>query len=80
MSSLTFSRDSKILITGGQTSDPAGVVGAWMAWDISTGRLLSETKAHGKSYVRVAVSPDGNHLATIGNNGDVRFWPMPKAN
>src|SRR5262249_53895764 len=73
-----FSPDSKILYTGGNDGKPGKMTGYWKAWDASSGRLLHSQKSPLTSTNALAVSPDGQRLATGGRDGMVRLWTLPK--
>lgn len=45
-------------------------------YDVSTGQLLAETKAHDKLLLSVTFSPDGNTLATASEDGNVKLWTI----
>ncbi|MCS7022705.1 MAG: hypothetical protein NZU63_12870, partial [Gemmataceae bacterium] len=84
---LAFSPNSKVLYTaGGDFPANKKAQLSWKAWDIETRRLL-----HVQSVVPVtpqesvvswldalAVSPDGQHIATASIAGVVRLWRLPK--
>ena len=46
-------------------------------WDASSGRLIGKLKGHTKTIHALAVSPDGEYLASAGADGKVRFWAIP---
>lgn len=71
-----FSADSKILYTGGADGKVGQWEPSWKAWDPSSGRLLHTQKC--PAINSLAVSPDGQRLATGGYDGLVRLWTLPK--
>jgi WD40 repeat protein len=76
---LAFSPDSKILFTSGYDSEAGQKrVAFWKAWEPSSGRLIRAQKAEPASVNCLAVSPDGQRLAT-GGLGAVRLWTLPKS-
>lgn len=64
---LAFSPDSKILAS-------AGSDGRIKIWEVSTRRMLGETKADPSAALTVAFSPDGRQLASAGSDHKVRLW------
>ena len=63
---LAFSPDGRTLASG--------VKHNVILWDVATGRQLYTLHAHSDAVMGVAFSPDGNKLATIGNEGVLRIW------
>jgi RNA polymerase sigma factor (sigma-70 family) len=77
-------RDGKTLVTGGQDS-------LIRVWDITTGRLIRELTGNPNVLSKVAVSPDGKRVASIGmtkvdvgggasvfpSDNRVRIWDVP---
>jgi WD40 repeat protein len=45
-------------------------------WELGTGRLRLKTAGHAMGTNAVAISPDQNTLATVGNDGKVRLWDV----
>ena len=43
-------------------------------WDVATGMQLRTFHAHANAVMGAAFSPDGNTLATAGNEGMLRLW------
>jgi WD40 repeat protein len=70
---LAFSRDGKVLITGGADRSAR-------LWDAATGNPLTSSLPHPSPVWHVALSPDGRTLATVCssesdiNEGEVRLW------
>lgn len=67
--SLAFSGDNKTLISGGTN----GIVDIWN-WH--TGELLRTFKAHTEAIWSVAISPDGQRLATGSWDHAVKLWDL----
>lgn len=65
----SFSHDSGLLAV----TDHAGNI---QLWDWKSKVLLSEFKGHQDRIKSVQFSPDSNLLATIGENGTVKFWQI----
>jgi len=54
-----------------------GTRNAISVWDAATGKLVRELKWHrGADISAVAVSPDGNRLATCDSHGWIRTWDL----
>jgi WD40 repeat protein len=64
---MTFSPDSKSILTGG----PDGAV---QRWETATGRPLGEAIRHYTTVFAVAFSPDGRSVLTGGNDNTARLW------
>ena len=63
---LDFSPDGRTLASGAKHNV--------ILWDVATGRRLRTFHAHSDAVMGVAFSPDGNRLATVGNEGVLRIW------
>ena len=64
---LDFSPDGKTLVSGNKYHNV-------VLWDVSTGMQLQTLYAHSDAVAGVAFSPNGNTLATVGNEGVLRLW------
>lgn len=73
---LTFGRDSASLFTGG---DNDKVI---YAWDVKTGKYLYKFNAPGdrNTIYGLAVSPDGQQLASSGSDRLIRLWDIHTQN
>src|SRR4029079_3083477 len=65
--SLAFSRDERLLVSG-------GVEGAVMLWCVEARGLLSRLPGHDGPVNHVSISPDGSLIATSGQDGAVMLW------
>jgi WD40 repeat protein len=82
LTSVTFSRDGKVLVTGGvyHPPDAATPVRFVRVWDLARRRgvatLDEAPQPAGDSgyYYRVAVSPDGGLVAGAGESGTAHVW------
>jgi WD40 repeat protein len=61
--SLAFSRDGKLLVTGGQQVDQPGGQPTVELWDVGTGRQTTAIAGFTHPVVSVAFSPDGGTVA-----------------
>jgi len=66
---LAFSRDSRLLATGGGD-------GKVRLWDVATGREIRNFPGDKFSVKAVALSPDGRYLAAGGIEGAVTLWNL----
>ena len=64
---LDFSSDGKTLVSGSSNHNV-------ILWDVATGMQLRTFHAHSNAVMGAAFSPDGNTLATVGNEGVLRLW------
>jgi len=72
---LAFSRDNKMLATGG---GPASEDGEIKVFDPATGKLVVDIKnGHSDTVFGVCFSPDGKMLATCGADKFVKTWEVP---
>jgi WD40 repeat protein len=82
LTSVTFSRDGKVLVTGGvyHPPDATAPVRFVRVWDLERRRAVAtldeEPQPAGDSgfYYRVAVSPDGGLVAGAGESGTPHVW------
>ena len=70
--SIAFSSDGKILVSGGGPSLDPGEGGPVAIWDLSSGRDKRTLK---KPATVVALTPDGNILAGVRENG-IHLWDV----
>lgn len=54
----------------------AGQDGVMRVWDAATGQLLQELAEHKSEINALAVSPDGQHLATVSDAGELILWKI----
>lgn len=66
---LMFTPDSSLLIGGGHST---GV----LVWDVASRSQVHQWMGHRSAVLDVSVSPDGNTLATIGDDHTLRLWHM----
>ncbi|MEV6774259.1 protein kinase [Nocardia sp. NPDC051030] len=67
---LTFSPDSKLLLTGGKDN-------AAQMWEVATGKQVgSPVTGHSNSIRAVAISPDGTLFATGSEDNTARLWEL----
>jgi WD40 repeat protein len=72
---LAFSRDGKLLATGGGAPTEEGQV---KIFEAATGKLVTEVKnCHSDTVFGVSFSPDGKVLATCGADKFVKTWEVP---
>jgi WD40 repeat protein len=70
ISTLAFSADGRFLVTTGEGDRGARV------WAPATGKKLSELGT--QSVVGAAFRPDGSQLVTLGRDGTLRFFNLPR--
>jgi len=68
--------DGKIII--GASHNFGNEDGRILLWDIATGKLLAEHKAHDGKIHTLVLSPDGTLLASGSEEGTVRIWDVKK--
>ena len=66
---LTFSPDSQVLISGGTQNDAT-----IRRWAVQSGRQVSTTRAQAISIRALALSADGNLLASSGGDTGIHVW------
>lgn len=67
--SLTFSSDSKTLVSGGADGKIA-------IWELESGHQLSSISAHDGLVLSIAFSPDNSLLASGGSDSTARLWEL----
>lgn len=66
---LTFTADGQFLISGGSRHDAQLKV-----WWLETGREVDSLRAHRTSITALALSPDGEILASVGDDAGINLW------
>jgi dipeptidyl aminopeptidase/acylaminoacyl peptidase len=75
---LVFGADSTTLFTSGiDQGENRTFYGTWKAWQVPKMRLLHTARRDASSIPSIALSPDGQKLATGFTDG-LRIWPIPK--
>lgn len=74
---IALGSNSTLYTSGADTNKQGRQEGCWKGWDVSSGRLLHATHAHGLPIVAVAVSPKEQAVATGALDGVVRVWRLP---
>jgi WD40 repeat protein len=67
MTSMAFSPDNKLLLTG--SADKTARL-----WDVSSGQLLRVLSGHTAAVTSVAFTPDGKRIVTTSLDKTVRTW------
>lgn len=67
--SLVFSRDGKVLLSGGSYND-----GRLMMWWLRTGRRIEQLRAHRTAVLDLAMSPDGETLVSCSDDAAINLW------
>jgi WD40 repeat protein len=67
VSSASFSRDGKRLVTGAYD-------GIARVWDVGTRKTILSLAGHGRAVTSVAFSPDGGRIVTGDQQGALRIW------
>ncbi|MDY3553303.1 protein kinase [Gemmata sp. JC717] len=82
VTSIAFMPDGRRLLVGRwSTNSPAGPVpGQAQLWDTDGWTPASPPLIHGSPVLAVAVSPDGTHLLTGGQDGTVQLWDAKTGN
>jgi WD40 repeat protein len=71
VTSLSFSPDDNILVSGGWGDDPKVDV-----WDLQTGGRIGTLKEHTKGIMSIKFSPCGDIFATSSDDHTVQIWNM----
>jgi COMPASS component SWD3 len=66
---LAFSPDGKLLISGGSSNE-----GNIRVWSLTTGRQIDSIRAHRTSVIDMALSSNGEILASCGDDAGVNLW------
>ncbi|MFQ5830914.1 MAG: WD40 repeat domain-containing protein [Candidatus Methylomirabilia bacterium] len=69
VSSVAFSPDGRLLVSGGRDK-------TLRLWEVATGREVRILKGHRDSVSSVAFSPDGRLLASGSQDQTVRLWEV----
>ncbi|NET62232.1 MAG: WD40 repeat domain-containing protein [Symploca sp. SIO2E6] len=72
---LTFTADNQFLISGGSRNDAHLKV-----WWLETGREVDSIRAHRTSITALALTPDGEILASVGDDAGVNLWEWQQGN
>lgn len=67
---MAFSRDGKLLATGGADA-------TIRVWDVAAGKPLVKWGGHDRFVRALVFSPDGKRLASFGGENSVRVWDVP---
>jgi WD40 repeat protein len=75
--SVAFTRDGKQAITGSANGWNGGhVPAALRRWDVASGIEIQRLADTWQSVSQAAISPDGNRLLAVGNDGIIRAWDL----
>jgi WD40 repeat protein len=69
---LTWSKDGKRVVTGRSN-------GTMLWWDVDTWKILHIRQAHDHAVYSVQVSPNGDLVASCGDDNTVKVWKMESA-
>jgi WD40 repeat protein len=78
--SVTFSPDGKVLASAsghGEWPTQEARGGEVKLWEAATGRNTATFRVPAEAILSVAISPDGNTLASGGLGGTIRLWDLP---
>lgn len=67
--SLVFSRDGKLLVSGGDDK-------SILVWDVKRDRVVRQLSGHGGNVMGLALAPDGATLASTSYDGTTRLWDI----
>jgi WD40 repeat protein/serine/threonine protein kinase len=87
--SVAFSPDGHLLATGGGDATVVPPRGTVIVWDAETGQMLRKLEAHSRVVLQIAVSPDGQRLASVSwvkmsnempVRGEMKVWDVTTGN
>jgi serine/threonine protein kinase/WD40 repeat protein len=70
----TLSCDGRLLATSSGPDDPDNAI---HLWSTTTSRLIGTITGHKQPVSALALSPDGQTLASSSHDGTLRFWNIP---
>jgi len=75
---IAFSPDGKYLASGSATlkRDKAKKDNTVRLWDVKSGKEIHRLAGHTEGVTRVVFSPDGRHVASIGEDRKIFFWDV----
>ena len=73
VTAVTYSPDSKFVVTGSDQKIPSGKLGAVRVWEVQTGHEIARME-HEDSVTQVTFSPNGDSFATGSEDGTFRVW------